>query len=122
MVYYSQIDVGIWYVFSRHKRMDDTDELVAHHRFLHFHGQHGVRLSQTQTIHGEAKGGRSFLITLLSPFLFYAPDAHSNSLDLIWVDELVSHDAWGVFIETLNSEWIEFILYVCDLPVMYLYQ
>jgi hypothetical protein len=87
----------------------DSDGIPAHHRFVNFHGQYGARLNSDQTIHG-SKHQRSFLIQLLSPLLFSAPDIHLKSLELILVDRIVRLGSWNCFIRKLNSEWSEFTL------------
>jgi hypothetical protein len=48
---------------------------------------------------------------VLSPLLFYTPDSHLQSLDELWVDELLCLVSWNKFIEKLDHEWVGLILY-----------
>ena len=84
----------------------------ANERFLNFHGQFGARVGRDQDIAGDAKGKRTFLVTILSPFLFSAPDTHLRQLEKLWVDSKVTAKHWKQHVQTLKDEWIEFILYV----------
>ncbi|KAG7448691.1 uncharacterized protein BT62DRAFT_929785 [Guyanagaster necrorhizus] len=84
--------------------------IFVQQRFYNFHGQPGARLEREKSVYGR-KPKRTALITLLSPLLFFAPDIHLASLEKIWGDGLVSKVSWGIFIEKLNAEWQEFILY-----------
>lgn len=88
------------------------DYSPAYHRFLNFHGVNGARLSRDQSVYGESKSSRSPLITLLSPLLFNAPEVHLRGLDSIWVDSIICILPWGQFIERLQTDWQEYILYV----------
>ncbi|KAH6905511.1 hypothetical protein BKA70DRAFT_1564806 [Coprinopsis sp. MPI-PUGE-AT-0042] len=54
---------------------------------------------------------RTWLIKLLSPLLFSAPDAHLSSLHKMWVDGIMHGPVWAKAIKRLNDEWQEFILY-----------
>ncbi|KAI0918570.1 hypothetical protein AcV5_002523 [Taiwanofungus camphoratus] len=85
--------------------------IFAYHRFLNFHGVNGARLSRDQSVYGESKSSRSPLITLLSPLLFNAPEVHLRGLDSIWVDSIICILPWGQFIERLQTDWQEYILY-----------
>jgi len=103
--------------------------LTAHSRFANFYGQNGARLTNDQTIYG-FQPKRTYLIKLLSIFLFYAPELHLRGtrgrrvlcpyilrprpigLESVYTDFVVSQHRWVEFITKLQSEWAEFILYV----------
>jgi len=89
---------------------DGVNFRPGHHRFLNFYGQPGARLDFTHSVHGK-KRQRSYLIRVLSPLLFYTPDSHLQSLDELWVDELLRLVSWNKFIEKLDHEWVGLILY-----------
>ncbi|KAL4258997.1 hypothetical protein AB1N83_007696 [Pleurotus pulmonarius] len=82
----------------------------ARHRFINFHGQPTARLCRNQAVYDESNG-RSYLITLLSPMLFSAPEVHLRMLRDIYVDQIVYAAHVNKAISKLNSEWQEFILY-----------
>ncbi|KAG9221645.1 hypothetical protein CCMSSC00406_0005558 [Pleurotus cornucopiae] len=82
----------------------------ARHRFINFHGQPAARLCRNQAIYDESDG-RSYLITLLSPMLFSAPEVHLRMLRDIYVDQVVYATHINKVISRLNNEWQEFILY-----------
>ncbi|KAK0449708.1 uncharacterized protein EV420DRAFT_760800 [Desarmillaria tabescens] len=84
--------------------------IFVQQRFYNFHGQPGARLEREKSVYGR-KPKRTPLVALLSPLLFFAPDIHLTSLEKIWGDGLVSKVSWTIFIEKLNTEWQEFILY-----------
>ncbi|KAF9467789.1 hypothetical protein BDZ94DRAFT_1247715 [Collybia nuda] len=80
-------------------------------RFLDFHGQPGARLNRDQSVYGKVTNKRSWLILLLSPVLFYAPEVHLRALEKMWIDGLMRDVMWVQFINKLNTEWQEFTLY-----------
>lgn len=55
---------------------------------------------------------KSWLIKLLSPILFSAPDAHLRSLEKMWIDGVMHRSSWEPFITKLNTEWQDIILVV----------
>ena len=79
--------------------------VIAHNQFVHLYGQRGARLDRDQSVHGLIVNPRTLLVTVISPFLFWTPDAHLQSLEKIWVDCLVHHGPWTEFINGLNTEW-----------------
>lgn len=83
----------------------------THWRFLHFHGQNAARMDSDRSIHCSTPRPRSWLITILSPIFFWAPEIHLSELDKLWVDEIVYQVSWKRFIDKLQSEWQEFIVF-----------
>ncbi|KAJ7703142.1 hypothetical protein B0H17DRAFT_1175927 [Mycena rosella] len=83
-------------------------------RFLNYYGQEAARLSRYQSIYGEpsSKDTRSWLGSIISVILFYAPDVHLNSLDKIWVDKIAAKQEWIKLISKLTSEWAEHTAFV----------
>ncbi|KAI9458584.1 hypothetical protein BJY52DRAFT_412493 [Lactarius psammicola] len=84
----------------------------AHWRFLYFHGQNSARLERNKTVYTESPGPkRTFLITLLSPLLFLAPEVHLRELEKLWTDEVIIETVWKSFMTKLLEEWGELILW-----------
>ncbi|KAA1477115.1 hypothetical protein DENSPDRAFT_875059 [Dentipellis sp. KUC8613] len=79
-------------------------------RYTNFHGQRGARLIREKSIHG-SKPQRTFLITILSPMLFWAPEAHLGDLEQIYVDSILLEKTWSKFIKKLQNEWNEFVFF-----------
>jgi hypothetical protein len=90
-----------------------ADDISAHQKFLHFHGQNGARLNRDQTVHGSPYQP-SWFIKKFGPVFFYAPEMHLDVLVNIWVDEIVCHVHWNGFLDKITSEWREFALYARD--------
>ncbi|KAF8878915.1 hypothetical protein BD779DRAFT_1803491 [Infundibulicybe gibba] len=82
-------------------------------RFLNFYGQKVTRHSRKWSVHGDQPGAlkHSYLIKILSPILFCAPDVHLNAMEELWVDKLTIKPHWTHFIGKLNEEWVEHITY-----------
>jgi hypothetical protein len=85
---------------------------IAHEKFLNFAGQPCARVNRDQAIYevNEDKG-RSALITIISPMLFFAPDVHLQALEKVWIDELINQVPWKSLTKKLTDEWSEFVLY-----------
>ncbi|KAG5220286.1 Vacuolar protein sorting-associated protein [Salix suchowensis] len=60
---------------------------LVRQRFANFWGEYGARLHREQSVHHPDGRPRTWLITLLSPILFNAPDIHLRGLHLIFIDE-----------------------------------
>ncbi|KAJ7288070.1 hypothetical protein C8J57DRAFT_1706583 [Mycena rebaudengoi] len=82
----------------------------ARERFYHFHGLACARLDRDQSVYDDSLGRRSYLITILSPILFYAPDVHLYSLEKAYVDKIIYRRVWQEVVQKLNKEWEEFTL------------
>jgi hypothetical protein len=52
------------------------------------------------------------LIRILSPILFFAPDAYLRGLEKVWVDGIIVEALWRESMQKLVSEWSDFVLYV----------
>ena len=85
---------------------------IARNQFINLYGQQGARLDRDQSVHGSTVNPRTLLVTILSPVLFWSPNDHLRVLEKLWVDNIVHHGPWIQFIEKLNTEWQEFILFV----------
>ncbi|KAF4570131.1 hypothetical protein EYR36_009937 [Pleurotus pulmonarius] len=79
-------------------------------RFANFWGEYGARLHREQSVHHPNGIPCTWLITVLSPFFFNAPDVHLRALHLIFIDEVASTQPWRTFIKKLNEEWQDFII------------
>jgi hypothetical protein len=86
--------------------------LPARDRFYHFHGLPCARLDRDQSVYDDSLGRRSYLITILSPILFHAPDVHLYSLEKAYVDKIIYRRVWQEVVQKLNKEWEEFTLLV----------
>ncbi|KAF9262575.1 hypothetical protein L218DRAFT_903499 [Marasmius fiardii PR-910] len=87
--------------------------IFARQRFLDFHGQPAVRLDRNKSIHRPADyvQPHSWLLGCLSPLMFSAPDTHCREINKIWVDRCIHKAAWNKFINNMNTEWQELILF-----------
>ncbi|KAJ6517828.1 hypothetical protein DFH09DRAFT_998280 [Mycena vulgaris] len=84
--------------------------MFAASRFYNFSGEPCARLDQRQSVFGHVSR-RSFMIRMVSPLMFNAPLSHLQSLENLYVDELVSHGPWVRITERLCTEWQELTLY-----------
>ncbi|KAF9501528.1 hypothetical protein BDN71DRAFT_1439137 [Pleurotus eryngii] len=84
--------------------------LYMRQRFANFWGEYGARLHREQSVHHPDGRPRTWLITLLSPILFNAPDIHLRGLHLIFIDEVAAAQPWRAFIKKLGDEWQDFII------------
>ncbi|EAU89448.2 hypothetical protein CC1G_07674 [Coprinopsis cinerea okayama7 len=85
-------------------------QVFVQQRFYHWHGLPQRRVYRDLSVYGP-KSKRTWLIKLLSPPLFSAPDVHLYNLEKMWVDEIMHNAVWVQSIKKLNDEWQEFILY-----------
>ncbi|KAF9225209.1 hypothetical protein BS17DRAFT_584588 [Gyrodon lividus] len=83
----------------------------AHARFFNFHGEVGARLDADQTVYNFTERRPSVLLYLISWLLFRAPHVHLKTLKTIWVDQTINYVPWTKFLDKLNSEWQELVLY-----------
>ncbi|KAJ7126106.1 hypothetical protein C8R44DRAFT_874479 [Mycena epipterygia] len=84
--------------------------LFVRARVYNFHGEPAARLNVDQSVYATVRK-RTWLIKLLGPLLFYAPNFHLVGLHTIYTDGLIRHRGWSEFITRLNGEWQEFTLY-----------
>ncbi|KAJ6535397.1 hypothetical protein DFH09DRAFT_1179687 [Mycena vulgaris] len=84
--------------------------LFAASRFYNFSGEPCARLDQRQSVYGHVPT-RSFVIRMVSPLMFNAPLSHLESLQDLYVDEVVRHGPWRRTTERLCTEWQELTLY-----------
>lgn len=80
-------------------------------RFYNRYGQSSARLDRNRSVHGQKTLVRSPLVRLLSPILFYGPDAHLQSIQDIWVDRLLHKHAWTLFTDKIANEWMQATVY-----------
>jgi hypothetical protein len=79
---------------------------------LHYHGQDIARIQRNQSIFSATLQPHTWLIRLLSPLLYYAPDAHLEALEGLWIDEAINNVPWRKFIKRMEDEWQTFIVLV----------
>ncbi|KII84655.1 hypothetical protein PLICRDRAFT_701806 [Plicaturopsis crispa FD-325 SS-3] len=84
----------------------------AHLRFINFHGEkhHRLRRDQSMYVQDPNEHFSRVVLGLLSPFLFYAPNAHMKSLSNAYVDRIAIESVWKEFIERLHKELQDFLL------------
>lgn len=82
----------------------------AHERFMNYYGEKHARLNRDQSVFGETK--RTWFMSLISPVLFYAPEAYLKNMQSLTVDSLVNTPSWNKLILKLTEEWKEYTLYV----------
>jgi hypothetical protein len=92
-----------------------TFACLAHWRFLYFHGQKHARLVRHETVFDKPKRERTFLITLLSPVLFFAPEVHLRDMERLWTDDVIIETVWKTFMTKLLGEWEGVILWVLQI-------
>lgn len=88
-----------------------TMSTFTNEKYINFAGQPCARLSHTQAVYNTEARRRSALINIFSPLLFLAPEVHLRGLEKIWVDEVMWEVPWKAFVQKLQGEWTEFILY-----------
>jgi hypothetical protein len=84
---------------------------IAIERFFGFYGVRGAKLSSTSHVRGLEKR-RTWLIRIISPILFSAPEVHLVSLEKMWIDKTIKAVPWKSFAGKLEREWAEYVLYV----------
>ncbi|THH07421.1 hypothetical protein EW145_g3391 [Phellinidium pouzarii] len=84
--------------------------MYSNERFHNFFGYNGVRLSVDQSVRGTSRVSRSWLIGLLSPVLFYAPDTHLAMLEKLYIDGMIKALRWKTFRSKLQDDWSSFVL------------
>ncbi len=75
-----------------------------------FYGEPGVDRGSSLTTE-MVKRLHTPLIALLSPLLFFAPDAHCAALQAVWHNGVPKAE-WNAFIRKLSTEWQEFVINV----------
>jgi hypothetical protein len=85
---------------------------TAQERALHYAGMDIARLQHGQSVFSDAIPGRTYLMRMLSPLLFFAPYAHLETLNDVYVDDMISHVSWNKFLQTAQEDWRDFILIV----------
>ncbi|KAK7017516.1 hypothetical protein VNI00_018595 [Paramarasmius palmivorus] len=85
---------------------------IALQRFYNFHGQPAARLDRDRSVHYDPshKAPRTWLLSVLSPLLFFAPDTYRRALDKLWVDGMLHAASWNEFIGDMSNEWQQLIL------------
>jgi hypothetical protein len=86
--------------------------MLAHWRFVHFHGQRHARLKRDKTVYDKPRCERSILISLLSPLLFLAPEVHLREMEKQRTDGVIIEAVWKQFMTKLSEEWKDLILWV----------
>ena len=84
---------------------------AATERFFLFYGMRGAKLGTSQSIRVHVIK-QTWLVQTLSPLLFFAPDVHLRSLQKMWIDKTIKAVPWKNFLDKLEREWEQFILYV----------
>lgn len=85
--------------------------VFTHEKYINFVGQPCARLSRNQAVYAKEHRRRPPLINIFSLLLFSAPEAHLKGLESLWTDEVVWEAPWKAFVQKLQREWHEFILY-----------
>ena len=91
-----------------------THRMTVNIRYLNFYGQHGARINSHQTVYGDVGATRTLLIGLLSPPLFFAPTVHLETLEGIWVDQVLAKHKWSSLLVKLRDEWQGAVLFVSE--------
>jgi hypothetical protein len=78
---------------------------TAQERALHYAGMDIARLQRGQSVFSNAVPEPTYLIRVLSPLLFFAPDTHYKTLNDLYVDTMINHVLWNKFIEIAKEDW-----------------
>lgn len=97
---------------ARSREQQLTHLPAARQKFYNWHGLPEARIYRDKSVHQESKRHKTWLIKVLSPLLFSAPDVHLKTIEKMWVDGILHQAVWLDSIKRLNEEWQEFILYV----------
>jgi len=84
-------------------------KFFAYGRYVNFFGQREARLSHDQSIFHGKDNKRTWLITLMSFWLFFAPEVHLKALDSVYIDFVVCQHKWGKFVLKVQNEWRELV-------------
>ncbi|KAH0579352.1 hypothetical protein H2248_003492 [Termitomyces sp. 'cryptogamus'] len=87
-------------------------QLIIKDRFINYHGEYGARLDSLQSIYSDGSPGRTWLIEIFSPLLFFAPNVHLKDLHELWVDKITIKPRWMKFFVKMNGQWGEHIVHV----------
>ncbi|KAI5120496.1 hypothetical protein M0805_000081 [Coniferiporia weirii] len=90
--------------------IESVEHLQLNERFYNFHGYHGARLGVGQSVRGNVYKPRSWLIKVLSPVLFYAPETHLATLEHLYIDDTIKIVRWKPFQKKLQDDWTSFVL------------
>ncbi|KAH9011516.1 hypothetical protein EDB83DRAFT_2448163 [Lactarius deliciosus] len=82
----------------------------ANWRFEDHHGQQSARLKKNEAIY-VTRRERSFLITVISPLLFFAPQKYLAELEEAWLDEHILAPVWKSLMTKMSGEWGDLILW-----------
>jgi hypothetical protein len=69
---------------------------------MYFHGQNNAQLIRNQSVYEHE---RSLLITIISPLLFLAPDAHLREIVRLWTDGTILGKIRGDRLIMQSGEW-----------------
>ncbi|THH08461.1 hypothetical protein EW145_g2704 [Phellinidium pouzarii] len=72
----------------------------------------GARLASDQSTRGKDLKLRSWLIKLLSPVLFYAPDTYLAKIEYTHTDGIINKSRWTTFQKELEDDWDHFVILV----------
>ncbi len=84
--------------------------------FQKYHGQYEAHLTHLDKGSNDKLNFGGVLLKLLSPLLFFGPNAHLCGLQGSWVHNTLVRIQWERFFEAARGEWADYILYVCPVP------
>ena len=90
--------------------------LLDRDKFLHFYGELGARLDRSDGDLDVPKR-QSWVLTMLSPFLFFMPLLYMKELERLYVDESIHYYFWRQFIAGLYRDWENSITPVSLTPI-----
>ncbi|ETW77463.1 hypothetical protein HETIRDRAFT_327180 [Heterobasidion irregulare TC 32-1] len=77
----------------------------AHERFLHHHGELGVRLYPGQSIYGASTRNHTWAFTIVSIFYFKKPGYCFELLERVTADNIVNQTSWEGFFRAELERW-----------------
>lgn len=89
-----------------------NDHPIGTEHFYNFHGFHGARLTNEQSVRGKVPKPPSGLSRLLLLLLFYAPYKHWDMLNNVYVEGRPNRTQLRVLTEHLVESWYQEIINV----------
>ncbi|KAL5482524.1 hypothetical protein ACEPAI_9118 [Sanghuangporus weigelae] len=95
---------------SVHQLETRVMSVAANERHHNFYGSPGARIQVWQSVRGQRKNERLWLVKYMSPLLFYAPETHLSGLEKQWVDGVLQERRWKKYQLKLERDWESFVI------------
>ncbi|KJA18463.1 hypothetical protein HYPSUDRAFT_218249 [Hypholoma sublateritium FD-334 SS-4] len=84
--------------------------IFYHSKFVNCYGETFSRVEHNVSIFGDKLDKKTWVLKMLSPLLFLAPDIHIRNLRRMWIDRNLYKVVWERLVGKLNNEWQQCIL------------